>query len=91
MALVNVPDPPRWFVLCADAIDDIDYTGAQTVLELADQLKERGIVFAVAEAGDNVRRELDRFGLTAKIGPDRYFDSLHDVRNAFHAATGAPG
>ena len=86
MALVNVPDPPRWFVLCADPIDDIDYTGAQTLLELADQLHHRGIVFAVAEASDDVRRELDRFGLTDKIGPDRYFASLHEARAAFHAA-----
>jgi MFS superfamily sulfate permease-like transporter len=89
MALVNVPDPPRWFVLDADAIDDIDYTGGQTLLELADQLGQRGIVFAVAEADDDIRRELDRFGLTAKIGPDRYFASLDDARQAFHAATGA--
>ena len=88
MALVNVPDPPRWFVLCADAIDDIDYSGGQTVLELADQLRQRGIVFAVAEADDDLRRELDRFGFTAKIGPDRYFASLHDARAAFHATTG---
>jgi sulfate permease, SulP family len=86
MALVNVPDPPRWFVLCADAVDDIDYTGGQTVIELADQLRQRGIVFAVAEASDEIRRQLDRFGLTEKIGPDRYFASLHDARTAFHAA-----
>jgi len=24
MSLANVPDPPRWFVLDAEAIDDID-------------------------------------------------------------------
>ncbi|HEU4896427.1 MAG TPA: SulP family inorganic anion transporter [Actinomycetota bacterium] len=91
MALVNVPNPPRWFVLCADAIDDIDYTGGQTLLELADHLEQRGIVFAVAEADDDIRRELDRFGLTARIGPDRYFTSLHDARDAFHATTGSAG
>jgi sulfate permease, SulP family len=85
MGLVNVADPPHWFVLHAEAIDDIDYTGAQTLLELADHLQERGIVLAVAEASDDLRRELDRFGLTDKIGPDRYFDSLHAARDAFHA------
>jgi high affinity sulfate transporter 1 len=84
MGLVNVPDPPRWFVLDAAAIDDVDYTGAQTLLELADHLTERGIVFAVTEASDDVRRQLDRFGLTDKIGPDRYFDSLHAARDTFH-------
>jgi SulP family sulfate permease len=86
MSLVNVPDPPRWFVLGAEAIDDVDYTGAQTLLELADHLKERGIVLAVAEASDDLRRELDRFGFTDKIGPDRYFDSLQAARDAFHSA-----
>jgi SulP family sulfate permease len=83
LSLANVPDPPRWFVLYADAIDDIDYTGAQTLLELADQLRERGIVFAVAEANDDIRREFDRFGVTDKIGPGRYFDGLHAARDAF--------
>ena len=83
MRLVNVPDPPRWFVLDAEAIDDIDYTGAQTLLELADHLHQRGIVLAVAEASDDLRRELDRFGLTDKIGPDRYLDSLQAAREAF--------
>ena len=86
MALVNVPHPPRWFVLHADGIDDVDYSGGQTLLELAGQLRQRGIVFAVAEASDDVRRELDRFGLTGKIGPDRYFDSLHAARDAFRTA-----
>jgi sulfate permease, SulP family len=86
MGLVNVADPPRWFVLQAEAIDDIDYTGAQTLLELADHLQERGIVLAVAEASDDLHRELDRFGLTDKIGPDRYLDSLQAARDAFHNA-----
>jgi sulfate permease, SulP family len=85
MGLVNVADPPHWFVLHAEAIDDIDYTGAQTLLELADHLQERGIVLAVAEASDDLHRELDRFGLTDKIGPDRYLDSLQAARDAFHA------
>ena len=85
MGLVNVPNPPRWLVLHAEAVDDIDYTGAQTLLELADQLKQRGIVFAVADATDHVRNELDRFGLTERIGSDHYFASVHDARDAFHA------
>ena len=89
MGLVTVPDPPRWFVLFADAIDDIDYTGGQTLLELAGQLRQRGIVFAVAAATDDIRRELDRFGLTDEIGPDRYFDTVHEARAAYHATAGA--
>jgi high affinity sulfate transporter 1 len=76
----------RWLVLAADAIDDVDYTGGQTLLELADELAARHVVFAVAGASDRVRRQLDRFGLTAKIGAARYFDTPADARDAFHRA-----
>ena len=82
--LVDVPSPPRWFVLLADAIDDIDYTGGKTLADLADELKGRGIVFAIAEVDPDVRRELDRFGVTAKIGTGHVFTSLAEARAAFH-------
>jgi high affinity sulfate transporter 1 len=88
--LVDVPAPPRWLVLQADAIDDVDFTGGKTLLELVDQLQSRGIVFAVAGARPHVRKELDRFGITDRIGPSRYFDTLHAARNAFHAPPDPP-
>src|SRR5262245_51039889 len=49
-ALVDVPAPPRWLVLQADAIDDVDFTGGKTLLAVVEQLHSRGIVFAVAGA-----------------------------------------
>ena len=85
IGLIDVPEPPRWFVFLADAIDDIDYTGGKTLAELADQLSEREIVFAVAEARPRVRRQLDRFGVTAKIGENHYYDTLDAARSAYHA------
>ena len=89
IGLVDIPDPPRWFVLEADAIDDIDYTGGKTLVTLVDQLAERKIVFAVADATRHVRRELDRFGITDKIGPEHVFDSVEAARNAVHAGLDA--
>jgi SulP family sulfate permease len=86
LGLVDVPDPPRWLVLDADAIDDVDYTGGKTLTELAGELKARGVVFAVADANPRLRSELDRFGVTDVIGAERYFDSLHAARDAFHSA-----
>jgi SulP family sulfate permease len=85
LALVDVPNPPRWFVLHAVAMDDVDYTGGKTLVELAEQLESRGVVFAVAEARPALRRELDSFGLTAEIGTDRYNETHQDARDAFHA------
>jgi sulfate permease, SulP family len=86
LGLVNVPSPPSWFVLQADAIDDVDYTGGKTLGELAGQLADRGIVFAVADPTDRFRAELDRFGIVAMIGADHVYDSLEDARDAFHRA-----
>jgi sulfate permease, SulP family len=86
MALVDVPEPPRWFVLHAVAIDDVDYTGGEALCELASELAKLNIVFAVADAGPQLRRELDRFGVTRQIGSDHLFDSLEAARAAFHAA-----
>lgn len=82
--LVGGPDPPRWFVLDADAIDDIDYTGGKTLHEVVDQLHTDGLVFAVAAASSHVRKELDAFGVTDQIGPENYFDTIHGARAAFH-------
>jgi MFS superfamily sulfate permease-like transporter len=84
LALVDVPDPPRWFVLLADGIDDIDYTGGKTLVELAEQLAQRHIVFAVATALNDVLPELDRFGLIEAIGHDHIYPSLDDAITAFH-------
>jgi high affinity sulfate transporter 1 len=79
IGLVDVPTPPRAFVLLADGIDDVDFTGGQTLAELADQLANRKIVFAVAEANPQVRRELDRFGVTAKIGTEHIYETVAEA------------
>src|SRR5690348_980673 len=85
--LVDVPDPPRWVVLQADAIDDVDYTGGKTLAELATQLVGGGMTVAVAEASEHVQHELDQFGVTKIIGAEHSYDSLDAAREAFHAAT----
>ena len=83
MALVDVPDPPRWFVLLGEAIDDLDYTGGQTLAELADSLADRKITFAVAVVSDHLREELGRFGVTERIGAGRIFPTIAEARAAF--------
>lgn len=84
--LVDRPDPPRWFVLMADGIDDVDYTGGMALAELAEQLEARKIVLAIAEASDSLKHELDRFGVTARIGEGHYFDTVNQAITAFHQA-----
>jgi SulP family sulfate permease len=85
IALVDVPEPPRWVVLLADAIDDVDYTGGKTLAELADQLEQRGVVLAIAGAREGAAPELERFGVTERVGRDHVFASLEDAVAAFRA------
>jgi sulfate permease, SulP family len=91
LALVDVPVRPRWLVLLAEAIDDVDFTGGQTLVELAGQLKERGVVFAVAEVRRSVRPELDRFGLTDAVGADHIFETADEAIEAFRATAPPAG
>jgi high affinity sulfate transporter 1 len=83
--LVDTPAPPRWFVLMADAIDDVDYTGGKVLGELADQLARRGVVFAIASPSERLRAQLELFGIVEKIGADRIFDTPREARDAFRA------
>jgi high affinity sulfate transporter 1 len=87
LALVDIPDPPRWFVLMADAIDDVDFTGATTLVELANALSERHIVFALATVTRAVHPQLDRLGVTPTIGHDHIYPTLNDAIAAFRNST----
>jgi sulfate permease, SulP family len=78
-------DPPRWIILDAAAIDDIDYTGGKTLAELADELRAHGIVLALAEVDGKVRTQLDTFGISSKVGPEHIYDTVQDALDAFHA------
>ena len=76
--LVDAPEPPRWLVLDAEAIDDVDYTGGQTLRELSAQLSDRNVVLAVAEPNERLRAELERFGVAAPV-----YDTVDAARAAY--------
>jgi SulP family sulfate permease len=82
-ALAESAEPPRWLVLDLGAVDDIDYTGGQTLVELVDELQERGVVVGAAEASADLQRELDTFGITERIGRERVYTTVEDAREAF--------
>jgi MFS superfamily sulfate permease-like transporter len=86
LGLVEGDDPPRWFVLDAAPVDDIDFSGGKTLGELADQLHERNIVLALCQVDPKVRAQLDTFGIAAKVGAEHIYDTVQDAVEAFHAA-----
>ncbi len=82
--LVEGASPPlSWFCIDANAVDDIDFSAAETLTSIAVSLRNRGIRLVLSEVSDNVRAELDRSQLTQLIGEDSYYDSLTDVLNDY--------
>jgi SulP family sulfate permease len=76
------PVVPRLVVLDALGMSDIDYTGARALAGVLDELERRQITFAVARAGDRARAGLAAAGLTARIGPDRFFSAVDEAVRA---------
>jgi MFS superfamily sulfate permease-like transporter len=75
--------PVAWLCIDASAIADVDYSGAQTLGELARMLEARQVRLLLAEVAPEVRRELDRYGVTTTLGPNAYFETLADAIRAF--------
>jgi MFS superfamily sulfate permease-like transporter len=56
------------------------------MLELVDQLKQRGVTFALAGVREEVLPELEEFGIVAKVGNERIFATPEEAIAAFDAS-----
>jgi SulP family sulfate permease len=77
-------DPPtRLIVIEANALVEIDYTGATVLAELIRQLHSRGVDVAVARL-ESVRAQqsFERLGLFTLIGRDHVFRSVQEAIDA---------
>jgi high affinity sulfate transporter 1 len=77
----------RWVVLAAEPVTDIDTTAAEGLVDLDDELEERGIRLVFAELKGPVKDRLAQYGLDARFA-DRYFPTLGTAVNAYLAQTG---
>ncbi len=89
--LANNSEPPlRWLCLDASAVDDVDYSAAETLRSLFTILKDKGIRLVVAQVLDDVRDE-SRYELRQLFGEDAFYDTLEDVMKDYQQQTGATG
>ena len=86
--LNSASDPPvHGVVLDALGMSDIDYTGIATLGEVLDELDHAGAQFAIARAGQRVRAELKRSGLTpGRIAESRLFPDVDAAVRALSEA-----
>jgi sulfate permease, SulP family len=79
-ALVErAPTPIRWFIVDAGAITDVDYSAAQSMRDLLDDLARRKVGIVFARVSPYLRSDMDRHHITAAIGEGRIFTTLHEA------------
>ena len=79
-ALVDcAPTPVRWFIVDASAITDVDYSAAQSIRDLLDELARRGVQVLFARVSSYLRSDMDRHHITAALGEKWIFTTLHEA------------
>ena len=80
---------PRWIVIAAEPVTDVDTTASDVLEDLDEALNARGISLVFAELKDPVRRKIERYGLTRTIDPGHFFPTVGAAVKAFRRETGA--
>jgi SulP family sulfate permease len=83
--VASAPHPLHALVLDADAMSDIDFTGARTLGQLATELRRHGVTIAIARSSHLVHHDLKHSGLLQSIGADRLFASVDEAVKALAA------
>jgi len=79
MFLADTAEPPlRWLCLDASAVDDVDYSAAETIRSVHAGLTAKGIRLVVAEEMEDVSARSRHQGREL-LGEDAFYDHLEDV------------
>jgi high affinity sulfate transporter 1 len=87
--LARSDPPPRWIVVAAEPITDVDTTAADMLEDLDEALNAKGISLVFAEMKDPVREKIERYELTRTINPAHFFPTVGAAVAAFQEQFGA--
>jgi high affinity sulfate transporter 1 len=79
---------PRWIVVAAEPVTDVDTTAADMLEDLAEELEAAGTTLVFAELKDAVRDKIQRYDLTKAIPPDHFFPTVRVAVEAYQASSG---
>nr|WP_235029732.1 sulfate permease [Streptomyces sp. 3213.3] len=80
--------PVRWFVLNTEANVEVDITALDAVDELRRELTHRGVVFALARVKQDLRVDLEAYGLVDSVGENHIFPTLPTAVAAYREWSG---
>jgi len=81
---------PRWIVVAAEPITDIDTTAADMLEDLEDDLEEAGTHLVFAELKDAVRHKMEGYEITRTLGSDHFYPTIRTAVDAYQAAHDVP-
>ncbi|MGW0949406.1 SulP family inorganic anion transporter [Streptomyces sp. NPDC002623] len=87
--LARTEPRPRWIVIAAEPMTDVDTTAADVLEELDLELNAEHIHLVFAELKDPVRRKIERYELTRTIDPRHFFPTVEAAVVAFRRLSGA--
>ena len=82
-ALAATEPRPRWIVVAAEPITDVDTTAADMLEDLDEALNRQGISLVFAEIKHPVRAKIERYELTRTIDPTHFFPTIEAAIAAF--------
>jgi high affinity sulfate transporter 1 len=88
-ALAAAEPRPRWILIAAEPITDVDTTAADMLVELDEEVNAAGTSLVFAELKDPVRAKLERYELIGPLDPTHFFPTLEAALETFRAQTGA--
>ena len=86
--LARAEPKPRWIVIAAEPVTDVDTTASDVLEDLDEALNAEGISLVFAELKDPVRRKIERYGLTRTIDPRHFFPTIGAAVAAFRVESG---
>ena len=87
--LARTEPKPRWIVIAAEPITDVDTTASDVLLELDAELNAQGTSLVFAELKHGVRTKIERYELTGQIDPRHFYRTIDAAVAAYMAETGA--
>jgi high affinity sulfate transporter 1 len=87
--LAGASPRPRWILIAAEPITDIDTTAADMLLSLDEELNAAGTSLVFAELKDPVRAKLERYELIGPLDPDHFFPTIDAAVEQFRRESGA--
>jgi len=87
-AIRAAPTGVVWFVFDAEAVNHIDSTGMEALLDLARDLRQEGITLVVARLRTRIKPDFDVAGLTDEIGAEHFYPSVKLAVEAYEGSGG---